>query len=208
MKWIFIVVVCISLIACSSETVPDKQDNEQKIQASEKIIAEFQSELKTELIKAMSQGGPENAVTVCNTKAAEIEARFNEMPGVEIRRVSLRQRNSRYSPDEFENIVLKTFSSLKANEPQVHSELMPEGDGNENQVFRYMKEIKVGRLCLNCHGNPDNFSDDLKSKLAALYPDDSATGYNEGDSRGAFSVLLTFPAAEEAIASLTTPAGK
>ncbi|MEZ5360259.1 MAG: DUF3365 domain-containing protein [Candidatus Zixiibacteriota bacterium] len=201
MKWIFLVSAALLLAACSSESPSVNKTTDEDIAACEKIIADFQSELKAELVSAMSQGGPENAIGVCNTKAAEIESTYNALDGIEIRRVSLRQRNARYVPDEFETIVLKTFESMKSAEPKAHHELLSDNAGG--QTFRYMKEIKAGKLCLNCHGDPQNFSDGLKAKLAELYPDDVATGYAEGDSRGAFSVILTLPAARNTIESLT-----
>lgn len=201
MKWISLLTAALLLAACSSDKPAVRQNTDKEIAACEKIIADFQSGLKSELVKAMSQGGPENAVSVCNTKVAEIEQKYNSLDGIQIRRVSLKQRNNRYQPDEFETIVLKTFASMKTAQPQTHEELLT--DENGRNTFRYMKEITVGKLCLNCHGDPANLSDGLKSKLAELYPDDSATGYAEGDSRGAFSVVLTLPAAYEAIKSLT-----
>jgi len=55
-------------------------------------------------------------------------------------------------------------------------------------VFRYMKALPVGEVCLNCHGAADSFDAGLKAKLAESYPHDQATGYSKGQVRGALTV--------------------
>ena len=49
-----------------------------------------------------------------------------------------------------------------------------------------MKAIPIGGLCLQCHGTA--IAPELAEKLSELYPEDKATGYREGDMRGAFVV--------------------
>ncbi len=53
--------------------------------------------------------------------------------------------------------------------------------------FRFMQAIPTGALCLNCHGQA--LAPAVQDKIDALYPDDTATGYSEGDLRGAFVVI-------------------
>jgi hypothetical protein len=52
--------------------------------------------------------------------------------------------------------------------------------------LRYMKPVGVGAPCLHCHGTDINA--EVKAKIDALYPNDQATGYRQGDIRGAFSI--------------------
>ena len=54
------------------------------------------------------------------------------------------------------------------------------------QEFRFMKAIPTGGVCLVCHGT--ELSPEVSQVLADLYPMDQATGYSEGDIRGAFVV--------------------
>ena len=49
-----------------------------------------------------------------------------------------------------------------------------------------MKAIPTGAVCLNCHGT--KIAPEVSQALAGLYPEDRATGFNEGDIRGAFVV--------------------
>ena len=55
------------------------------------------------------------------------------------------------------------------------------------QGFRYMKAIPTKGLCLTCHG--ETLSEPVKAALLKHYPDDTATGFNVGDIRGAFTII-------------------
>jgi hypothetical protein len=52
--------------------------------------------------------------------------------------------------------------------------------------FRYMKPIPTAGLCLTCHGT--ELPPTVRQVLAERYPADRATGFAEGDIRGAFVV--------------------
>jgi len=198
-RLMILILLIISGLGCggSGEKSAEPFDREEAVAACEKIIGDFQAVLKQELVAAMAEGGPENAIAVCNTKAPMVADSFSQMPGISIRRVSLRQRNAGFRPDDFETIALETFATAETSEPQSHSELV--FDSADVRRFRYMKEIKTGELCLKCHGDPGTFSKALKAVLAQHYPDDPAVGYQVGESRGAFSVSVTYPEADETI---------
>jgi hypothetical protein len=59
-------------------------------------------------------------------------------------------------------------------------------DDGGRREFRFMKAITTQPLCLTCHG--EAISPEVAAKLSELYPDDRATGFREGDLRGAFVV--------------------
>ena len=69
-----------------------------------------------------------------------------------------------------------------------HSEALTE---EGRPVFRYMKAIPTGELCLTCHGK--EIAPDLAARLAKLYPEDRATGFSHGEIRGAFSITQPMP---------------
>ena len=58
-------------------------------------------------------------------------------------------------------------------------------------AFQYMSAIPTQKLCLGCHGK--SIAPEVKAKLAELYPEDKATGFSEGDLRGAFVVTREVP---------------
>ena len=83
--------------------------------------------------------------------------------------------------------TLEFFDAEKAKGADV-AKLERSEVANVNGVptFRYMKAIPTAEPCLTCHGS--NVPEPVKAKLAALYPEDRATGYNAGDIRGAFTL--------------------
>jgi hypothetical protein len=52
-----------------------------------------------------------------------------------------------------------------------------------------MKAIPTGAVCLACHG--ETIAPPIAAKINELYPQDQATGFREGDLRGAFVVTKT-----------------
>ncbi len=53
----------------------------------------------------------------------------------------------------------------------------------------YMRAIRINMpLCLQCHGMEEDLAPDVIEQLTKLYPDDTATGFSQGDLRGAFVV--------------------
>jgi len=184
MKRIAIVVAgAVSLIAAASFA----GDAEQRVADSRTVVKELMQMLKGELEAAMKAGGPVNAIQVCNTRAPEIAASFSERKGWTVRRTSLKLRNPNNAPDAWEKRVLEQFEEHKAGgaDPKTleYSEVVEE---NGKAVFRYMKAIPTGELCLNCHGAA--LEPEIAGKLKELYPNDRATGFKIGDIRGAFSV--------------------
>jgi len=59
-------------------------------------------------------------------------------------------------------------------------------DIDGGKEYRFMKAIPTGGVCLACHGT--QLSPEISQTLADLYPNDLATGFSEGDIRGAFVV--------------------
>ena len=150
-------------------------------------VAAFASALKSELTAAMQAGGPVQAIEVCHTKAAMIADEVSAQQGLQIERVSLRNRNPGNAPNEWQRAVLESFEQQKAAgaDPAALSwhEIAESGQRRE---FRFMKAIPTQSLCLACHG--EALAPPVAAKIAELYPEDRATGFSEGDLRGAFVV--------------------
>jgi hypothetical protein len=149
--------------------------------------AAFATALKSELTAAMQAGGPLQAIAVCNSKAPAIAREVSLQQGMQVSRVSERNRNPGNAPTEWQATVLQEFQArLEAGE-HVDSlawhDIQVTDDGRE---FRFMKAIPTAPLCLACHG--EAIAAPVAAELAELYPDDKATGFREGDMRGAFVV--------------------
>jgi hypothetical protein len=151
---------------------------------AKEAIQALGSTLKNELETAMKSGGPINALEVCNVKAPVIAEEISWEQDVQVSRTSLKYRNPANAPNEWQTTVLEDFEAKKAvgADPAtlVYSEIV-------NNEFRFMKAIPTAGLCLACHGT--DISPEVTAELARLYPQDKATGFKEGDLRGAFVVV-------------------
>jgi hypothetical protein len=151
---------------------------------AKEAIQALGSTLKNELETAMKSGGTINALEVCNVKAPVIAEEISWEQDVQVSRTSLKYRNPANAPNEWQTTVLEDFEAKKAagEDPAtlVYSEIV-------NNEFRFMKAIPTAGLCLACHGT--DISPEVTAELARLYPQDMATGFKEGDLRGAFVVV-------------------
>jgi hypothetical protein len=140
--------------------------------------------LKAELEAALRTGGPIEALSICQMKAPAIASRVSAEHGMQVGRVSLKTRNPDNAPRPWQADVLHAFEARKAagEDPASlsHAEVV-------DREFRFMQAIPTAGVCLNCHGA--SISPALKAKLNESYPGDQATGYREGDLRGAFVVV-------------------
>ena len=155
-------------------------------------IGAFASALQAELKNAMQQGGPVNAIGVCNTTAIPITAKVSLEQDLMLSRVSLKNRNPANAPNDWQREVLESFENRKATGDDLATMAWSEIaaiDGK--QQFRFMKAIPTGALCLQCHGS--DISPEVSARLTELYPGDMATGYAAGDIRGAFVVTRNLP---------------
>lgn len=168
----------------------------QPVADSRATVKEFMQQLKGELQKGMQEGGPVTAIAVCKDKAPAIAAALGESKGLRVGRTSLRVRNPLNSPDVWEKAVLEKFEQRKlAGEDPAGIEFYAAAEQEDKTVFRYMKAIPTAELCVVCHGA--ELAPELEAKLAELYPQDQARGYQPGDLRGAFTIVQALPAAEE-----------
>ena len=156
----------------------------------------FGGALKAELISAMQAGGPLNAIEICNARAPAIAAAVSLEQGMSLSRVSLRNRNPDNVPNEWQSAVLQKFEARRAAGEDAAALSWQDVSGtNGQQEYRFMKAIPTAPLCLACHG--EAIAAPVADKIAELYPADKATGFREGDIRGAFVVTKpveqTFP---------------
>ena len=155
---------------------------------SRTYVKEFAGQLKAELVKAMQASGPVNAIDVCHIQAPSIATRLSEQYQIDISRTSLKIRNPDNKADVWEREVLLQFEQRKQAGEQIdeleYSEIQ---QAKGETVLRYMKAIPTQSICLVCHGA--NINDAVQNQINKLYPDDQATGFNEGDIRGAFTII-------------------
>jgi len=164
-----------------------------EILARRALAQQFGEALKQALEQAIQNGGPANGISVCHDKAGTIATEFSQDKGVLIGRTSLKIRNPDNAPDNWELAVLKQFEARKeqgeATGSLEYATLFEDDQGKK--TFRYMKAIPTAALCVKCHG--ETIDPEVEAKLKALYPNDQARGFKEGDLRGAFTLSTPVP---------------
>jgi len=167
-------------------------DYDKEIAASRETVKEFMQTLKGELQAGMKEGGPVNAISVCNLSAPAIANTYSVRNGWDVGRTSLKLRNPDNAPDVWERSVLESFDERKrAGEDPMkmeHYEVVRKDGSSE---FRYMKAIPTAPLCLACHG--EKLDSITRTRIEKLYPRDQALGYKQGDIRGAFTITQPLP---------------
>lgn len=180
-------VLMFSADVARSDSAADLEPYAAKARAAVKAMG---GALQVKLKEALAADGPVAAVQVCKTIAPEIAKEQSKAAGMTIRRTALRVRNPDNAPDALERKVLEDFTAqLAAGADASKLEHVEEVTTNGKTLVRYFKAIPTAAApCLVCHGS--NVTGELKETIDKLYPNDQATGFKEGDLRGAFSVTM------------------
>jgi len=177
--------VAIALAACAPQTpVPDTND----IGAARQAALAFDIRMRTDILDRLER--EEDSVAVYLAYRDNVPGWANEIGarlGVEVSRTALRTRNPANSPDDWEIRQMELFefsreAGLDPSTMEVAEIVAEEG----RQVFRWIRPIVMGEMCLACHG------EEIDPRLIVLlnqeYPLDEAVDYHETDLGGAYSV--------------------
>ncbi len=171
--------------AAPAPTTSTQPDKAALVEQAKLAGQSFSGKLRAELQTAIQSGGPVVAIAVCNTKAPEIAQAVSAETQVQVSRVSLKNRNATQGQAaDWQKVVLEDFDKRKAAGESPDKLVYADIVGSE---FRFMKAIPTEQVCLTCHGTA--IKPEIAEKLKALYPEDKATGYQEGDLRGALVVV-------------------
>ncbi|MBE7542469.1 MAG: DUF3365 domain-containing protein [Bryobacteraceae bacterium] len=150
-------------------------------------VQELGQKIRSLLASELASGGFEGAVGVCAEKAQAETKRYAAEQGIQIRRVSTRARNEANRPDEWERTrLLEWETALREGKTAPESAQTTTSGGD----YRLLMPIRVQAMCLTCHGNEKQIPARVRDLLHKHYPEDAATGYRNGDLRGAFSVVI------------------
>ena len=168
--------VAASLAACATSAPVSESDMARAAAA----LQPLKRGLRTALIGALEEGGPERAIEVCQLRAPEI-ARLTSTRGAVLGRTSHRVRNPENAPEAWMSVFLEEY--------------LANPDDNEPRAVRlasdeigYVEPIRMKGICMQCHG--DRIKPGVNARLQALYPEDEATGFKKGELRGMFWVKL------------------
>ena len=156
-------------------------DNEFK-DDSNKLIQHLAQNLKKTLVNAIKNKGLIGAVEQCNIEAPIISQNLSTK-NLNVSRIASKNRNPENKATLEQEEVLRFFEQEIAvgKSPKNLFKVLETQDS-----IQYLKPIVTGKVCLACHGS--NVSGELKAKIKKLYPNDLATGFEEGSLRGAFLV--------------------
>ena len=146
-----------------------------------KLLAMLQAEIE--------KGNFSGAIDACTDKAPKMAAAASQSTGWAIRRVSLKNRNPKATPDAWEQAALQDFDKrASAGESPATLEKVEFVNEGSGRTLRYIKALPTQGLCLNCHGATESMSPEVKAQIAKSYPNDLAVGYREGQIRGALTI--------------------
>jgi Protein of unknown function (DUF3365) len=153
---------------------PTQEQKDRMLAAKEALF----SKLSGRLMEVMSSSGPAAAITVCQQEAPKIASEMSTAQGLRIGRAGVRLRNPKNLAPEWASSLIEaktetlTFAKLSNGHAAA---LLP---------------IKLQGQCLMCHGPKEQITPIIQDQLTKLYPNDEATGFNEGELRGWFWIDL------------------
>lgn len=138
--------------------------------------------LSQRLVTTIQDEGIVAAVRVCSEEAPQIASEVAEQYNVDVGRTSFRVRNpANTPPPEWAQ------PWVEAREPGPATLL-----NNETHELAELAPIQTAQLCTRCHGARETLDEGLLAALDAAYPEDQATGFEEGELRGWFVVSAAF----------------
>lgn len=174
--------ITVPLLALSLAAAPaplDAAAAPAAVARADEAAAALQQKLQARLGKALAEGGPAAAVTVCRDEAPRLAAEVAAEKGVRLGRTSDRLRSGANAAPSWAAAAVAASAGRKAAE--VRPQLLDLGDR-----VGVLKPIAVAPACTRCHGK--EVPADVGAALRAAYPSDRATGYEPGDHRGFFWV--------------------
>ncbi|MFZ5636020.1 MAG: Tll0287-like domain-containing protein [Pseudomonadota bacterium] len=186
-----LVLVCLATAAFAAATMPAQpseppvDETAQAIRRAETATADLGRSLREALMAEMATGGPVGAIDFCHDKAPGIADAVAARHGVKIGRVGVRVRSPANVAGDWQRAMLEDFSRRAAAGEAPQALQFTKTDSGTG-VLRHARGIRTEPACLLCHGPA--VAAPVQSAIRARYPQDAATGFEEGSLRGAFWV--------------------
>jgi hypothetical protein len=186
---VFTLILLLAQCSNSQQERTDMSDEEQKAftDKGQAIVASAFTELSNRLKGAIEEKGVSGALEYCSLVALPLVDSLSVTHNAMIRRTSLKIRNPKDEPLDWERTVLTGFETAV----QQKQELKPVVKQLDEHTVAFAAPIRMLPLCLKCHGivGKDIAEGDY-SKITELYPQDAAVNYKEGDLRGMWSITF------------------
>ena len=201
-----LVLVCLATAAFAAATTPAQPselptaETARAIKRAEAATADLGRSLREALMAEMAAGGPVGAIDFCHDKAPGIADAVAARHGVKIGRVGVRVRNPANAAGDWQGAMLEDFSR-RAAAGEAPQTLQQSQIDTRTNVLRHARGIRTEPACLLCHGPA--VAAPVQSAIRARYPQDAATGFEEGSLRGAFWVEVPMSPTASAAATAT-----
>ena len=147
------------------------------IQRAELVVIEMQNATSIELTRALSTGGPGDAIRVCHLSATAMVDRLGREEGIAAGRTAARLRTPINAPRPWAAPIVKQYADAKA--AGVDGFAVDLGD-----KVGVMRPVLHRAACSPCHGLDEQLDPLVRQELKDRYVKDRATGYKVGDLRG------------------------
>jgi hypothetical protein len=186
---LFLAIGALGAMACAnSDTEIDPETRAAVVALGDSAAMTLVRTLGGRLNGHLATNGPEGAIAFCSSEALALTDSVSQAlgEGWHIKRTTRQTRNPGNAPDSLEAVALEQFYRADA----AGTELENLVQRTDNGSFRYYMPLRVGHMCLQCHGDRDALDPAVVRVLDARYPADQATGYSQGDLRGAVRVTV------------------
>lgn len=136
------------------------------------------------LIGTIQQKGTLEALTFCNVNAYTLTDSMATNFGASIKRVSDKPRNPENTASNKEKEIIQKYKSTISNNRKIE----PIVEEIEEGIVQFYYPIITNSMCLQCHGSKNDIQNNIANEIHKLYPDDKATGYEENQVRGIWSI--------------------
>jgi hypothetical protein len=167
--------------------------------------------LVQEITVAVNKQGAEAAIDVAHLKKLpKTNGRLNGLPDITaFKRTSLKLRDLGNAPDPAEDLALQQFLA-EFSSGHAPPKLLVQKIENPNATkeWRVYRPFGALPICLTCHGDLSEQTQEFRDKVDRLYPVDKAFGYGANEWRGVLRVTvdLTPPPAPPAPQPAAPPA--
>jgi rubrerythrin len=158
---------------------------QKQLQKAEQAKKDMFGKLLSTLSTTLAEQGTIAAIDVCSEVAPKVANSIAADYGLKIGRTSWKLRNPSNRPP--------VWAALLVDEKVAQQRLMADRNGR----LGVLSPIRINAACIQCHGPKDQIDPQVRQQLDHFYPEDQATGFNDGDLRGWFWVEVPPNTAEE-----------
>lgn len=185
----FLALLVVPVAACAGHEL-DEGTRARVVELGDSAAMTLIQTLGGRLNAHLATAGTGEAIAFCAGEAQTLTDSISGAlgPGWAVKRTTMRTRNPRNAPDSLEAEALLYFQQALddgAEElPEHHVQVTPAGD------YRYYMPLRLGHMCLQCHGPRETLEPAVRRVLDERYPADQATGYDQGEFRGLVRVTV------------------